>query len=161
MATDPPQDLVLAPLKGDEHTVREWLTTFHLAFVALDPYSHQSAWLLDTAMRVLTTFDQADVRVAVVVTAPVGDALEFLGPYANDVLVFLDPDRKVVNAFGLERLPAIVHLGMDGTVVNAAEGWDPKEWRTVVNHLAKVTSWLAPVLPGPRDPGPFEGAPAP
>lgn len=160
MATDPPQDLVLAPLKGDEHTVREWLTTFHLAFVALDPYTHQSAWILDTAMRALTTFEQADVRVALVITAPAGDAHEFLGPYVDDLLVFLDPDRRIVKAFGLERLPAIVHLGMDGTVVNSAEGWQPVEWRKVVDHLAKITSWIAPVIPGPRDPGPFEGSPA-
>lgn len=160
MATDPPQDLVLAPLQGDEKTLREWLLMFHLAFVALDPYTHESAWILDTAMRILTTFDQADARVALLVTAPAGDACDFLGPYIDDILVFVDADRTAVKAFGLERLPAFVHLGMDGTVVNAAEGWNPQEWRAIADHLAKVTAWLPPVIPGPRDPGAFEGSAA-
>ena len=38
------------------------------AFVALDPYTDESAWMLETAGRILKTFEQADVRVAFLVT---------------------------------------------------------------------------------------------
>jgi hypothetical protein len=160
MATDPSPDLVLTPLNGDARSIGEWLTTFHLAFVALDPFTHESAWILPTAGRILTTFEQADVRVAFLVTGTEEECRLFLGPWARDVLTFADPDRAAVRGFGIERLPAFVHLAMDGTVANAAEGWEPSEWRTVADHLAKVTSWTAPVIPVAGDPGPYEGSPA-
>ena len=160
MATNPPPDLVLAPLVGKPRTVREWLTTFHLAFVALDPYTYESAWILETAGRILTTFEQADVRVAWVVTCDADEAQMFLGPWAREVLTFVDPDREVVKGFGLQRLPALVHLGMDLSIVNSAEGWDPHAWRKVTDVLARITAWLGPVIPAAGDPAPFEGTPA-
>ena len=161
MASDPQLDLVLTPLGGEGRTVQEWLTTFHLAFVALDPYTHESAWILPTAIRILTTFDQADVRVAFLVAGGgEAEARMFLGPWARDVLTFVDPDRVAVKGFGFERLPAFVHLAMDGTIANAAEGWQPPEWKLVADHLATVTSWKAPVIPLPKDPGAFDGSPA-
>ncbi len=160
MVADPSPDLVLAPINGDGRTVREWLTTFHLAFVALDPFTSESAWILPTAGRILTTFDQADVRVAFLVTGTADECRMFLGPWARDVLTFADPDRAAIRGFGIERLPAFVHLAMDGTIANAAEGWQPEEWRVVAEHLAKVTSWSAPVIPIAKDPGPYEGSPA-
>ena len=67
MATNPSPDLMLTPIDGEGRTVGEWLTTFHLAFVALDPFTNESAWILPTAIRVLETFEQADVRVALLV----------------------------------------------------------------------------------------------
>ncbi|MBA3655451.1 MAG: hypothetical protein H0W70_14805 [Actinobacteria bacterium] len=160
MAADPPPDLVLTPLGGEGRTVREWLTTFHLAFVAIDPFTHESAWILPTAARILTTFEQADVRVAFLCAGTPEECRMFLGPHAQDTLTFVDPDRVAIKGCGLERLPAFVHLAMDGTIANAAEGWDPAGWKTVADHLALVTSWTAPVIPLPRDPGPFEGSPA-
>ena len=160
MATNPPPDLVLAPLNGKPMRVGEWLTNFHLAFVALDPFTDESAWILETALRILRVFDQADVRVAFVVTGTPDECRLFLGPLTREVLTFADPDRAVVKGFGLERLPAFVHLAMDGTVENAAEGWHPLEWRTLADNLAKVTSWRAPLIPDANDPGPFEGTPA-
>lgn len=137
-----------------------WLTTFHLLFAALDPYTRESAWILPTATRILTNFEQADVRVALVVTADEEDTKRFLGPWAKEILTFVDPERKIVTGFGIERLPALVHVGMDGKIANAGEGWNPAEWRRVVDRVAAVTSWTAPVVPGPRDPAPFEGTPA-
>jgi hypothetical protein len=157
---NPSPDLVLAPLVGKSRTVREWLTTFHLAFVALDPYTYESAWILETAGRILTTFEQADVRVAWLVTCSAEEAPVFLGPWSREVLTFVDPDRTAVKGFGLERLPAIVHLGMDLSIVNSSEGWDPHGWRKVTDELARITAWLPPVIPGPGDPAPFEGTPA-
>jgi hypothetical protein len=159
MAVDPSPDLVLTPLPGESRTVREWLTTFHLAFVALDPFTNESAWILPTAVRVLNTFEQADVRVAFLVAGTPEECRMFLGPLIKDTLTFTDPDRVAIKGFGLERLPAFVHVAMDGTIANAAEGWDPPEWKVVADHLAAVTSWKAPVIPlPPKDPGPFEGS---
>jgi hypothetical protein len=160
VAGNPPPDLLLTPLIGKPRTVREWLTTFHLTFVALDPFTYQSAWILETAGRILTTFEQADVRVAFLVTCDADEARTFLGPWARDVLTFIDPDRIAVKGFGLEGLPAFVHLGMDLEIVNAAEGWEPGEWRKVAEELARTTSWLPPVIPLPGDPGPFEATSA-
>lgn len=160
MASDPPADLTLDPIAGKPRTVRQLLTTFHLCFVALDPFTHESAWILKTAERVLRTFEQADVRVAWLVTATPDECRQFLGPYSREILTFADPDRAAVKAFGLERLPALVFLNMDGTVRAAAEGWKASEWQAVTEVLAKVTSWKAPILPVSGDPGSFEGTPA-
>ena len=105
MATDPPGDLQLAPLRGAARSLDDWLTTFHLAAVVLDPYTYESAWLLETAGRILEHFRGADCRIAFVVTADADDAREFLGPWAERVLTFADPDRELVKALGLNELP--------------------------------------------------------
>jgi hypothetical protein len=160
MVANPPPDLVLTPLNGEGRTLGEWLTTFHLAFVALDPYTHESAWILPTAARILTTFEQADVRVAFLLAGGADEARLFLGPLAQEILTFGDPDRTAIKAFAIERLPAFVHVAMDGTIANSAEGWNPPEWKLVADRLAEVTSWLPPVIPTAKDPGPFPGSPA-
>ncbi len=136
------------------------LTTFHLLFVVLDPFTHQSAWILPTAGRILQTFEQADARIAWLVTATADECRQFLGPWARDLITFADPDRTAVKEFGLERLPALVHVGMEGKVVAAAEGWHPAEWKSVTDRLAKTLSWQGPNFPTAKDPGPFEGSPA-
>ncbi|HUP84056.1 MAG TPA: hypothetical protein VM143_00180 [Acidimicrobiales bacterium] len=160
MAKDPPGDLLLTPVNGQGRTVSQWLTTFHLLVIALDPYTNESAWILPTASRIIQTFEQSDCRVALLVAADDRDCRRFLGPMTDDVLTFADPDRTAVKAFGFEHLPALVHLAMDGTIVNAAEGWQPLQWRTVTDNLGKVLRWSAPVMPSVKDPGPFEGSPA-
>jgi hypothetical protein len=160
VAADPPPDLDLTPLNGPARTVREWLTTFHLVFVAIDPYTEESAWILPTASRILLTFQEADCRIAWLVAGDPEACRAFLGPWAREILTFADPDRTAIKGFGLERLPALVHLGIDGSVVGAAEGWDPAEWRAVTTNLAKAMSWLPPAVPRPGDPGPFAGSPA-
>lgn len=160
VATNPPADLVLTPLrKGRGRTVREWLTTFHLVFVALDPGAQPSRRLRDTGGRILTNFEQADCRVAFLVTGDKAEAERFLGRWAAEILVLVDPERTAVKAFGLERLPALVHLGADGVVRGAAEGWDPKSWEAITDNLARMMRWTGPNLPAPRDPAPFIGAP--
>jgi hypothetical protein len=160
VAADPSPDLVLTPLEGKARTVRQLVTTFHLLFVALDPFEEPSTWILESAVRILKTFEQADVRVALVITAGPADARLWLGPHAQELLVFTDPDRSVVKGFGLEYLPAIVHVSMDGTLMGSAEHWHPNEWFKVTENLARITAWKGPIVPGPKDPGPFEGTPA-
>jgi hypothetical protein len=158
--SDPPGDLQLTPVNGQGRALHQWLTNFHLLVIALDPYTNESAWILPTAARIIKTFEQSDSRVALLVAADDRDCRRFLGPMLDGVLTFADPDRAAVKAFGFDRLPAIVHLAMDGTIVNAAEGWQPLQWRKVTDHLGKVLRWSAPVMPSAKDPGPFEGSPA-
>jgi hypothetical protein len=160
VATDPPGDLDLAPLDGEPRSLDGWLTTFHLAAVILDPYTYESAWLLETAGRILDNFRGADCRIAFVVTADADDAREFLGPWAQRILTFADPDRDLVKALGLNELPAFVHLRQDRSVAALAEGWDPPEWKYVVSELGKAMSWSRPAIPGPGDPQPYAGSPA-
>jgi hypothetical protein len=160
VATDPPADLKLAPINGEPRTIDEWLTTFQLAAVVVDPYTNESAWLLETAGRVLTHFTGADCRVAFIVTASAEDARAFLGPWADRLLTFADPDRAATKALGLNELPAFVHVRQDRVVVGAAEGWDPLEWREVANGIAKYNSWSAPLIPESGDPSPYAGSAA-
>ena len=162
MATNPPPDLVLTPVTGRSRTVREWLTTFHLLFVAVAPASVRSRWIVPTAARVLSEYEQADCRVAwLVAGGDASDARRLLGRWASEIMTFTDPELSAVKAFGLQTLPAIVHLGMDLNVVNAVEGWDPEGWRNLTNLLSRQMSWSRPHIPAPGDPGPFDGAPLP
>ncbi len=158
MVTNPPPDVVLTPINGDGRSIAQWTTTFHLVFVALDPYARESRWLLPTAARILLTFQEADCRIAWVATADPGTCRSFLGRWADEILTFADPERAAVRGLGLERLPALVHLANDGSVVGAAEGWDPLRWREVTVRLAKMMAWLPPTLPLAEDPAPFRGA---
>ena len=160
MPTNPPADLVLTPAEGKPRTLREQLAMFHLVLCAVDPYARPSAWIVETAARILTVFEQADCRVGWLVTGSPAEARSFLGRWAKELLTFTDPDRTVVRALGLGQLPALVHLGAEGTVVGAAEGWNPPEWRAVTANLAKMMRWSAPIVPSPRDPGAFAGTPA-
>ena len=157
MARNPPPDLVLTPLKGKPRTVEQLLTTFHLLIVVLDPFTDESAWILPTASRILQVFEQADCRVAWLVTGNAQECREFLGPWSDEILTFTDPDRVAVKAFGLEHLPAILLVRMDGQVAGA-EGWQPMSWRKVTDETARLTGWGAPSFPGPRDPGAFLGS---
>ena len=158
VVTNPDPALRLAPIEGEARSLGQWLTSFDLLFIAVDPGELKSGWILPTAERVLTNFYQADCRVAWLVAGDADECREFLGGRADRLLVFADPERKAIAGFGLERLPAIVHVGADGVVVGAAEGWEPLEWRALVNHLAKKMAWIPPTLPDRSDPGPFEGA---
>lgn len=157
MASDPSPDLLLAPINGRPRPVVAWLTIFHLVFVALDPFSERSAWLVETSGRILTNYDQADCRVAFLVGGTAGEAREFLGHWATDILTFADPDLTAIHGFGLQTLPAIVHLAGDGSIVNAVEGWDPPAWRALSERLSEIVDWRGPLIPGPRDPAPFDG----
>lgn len=161
MAANPPPDLVLTPIGGRSRTIREWVTTFHLLFVAVDPGSPRSRWIVPTAARVLTEYEQADCRVAWLVTGDATDARKFLGRWASEIMTFTDPDLAAVKGFGLETLPAIVHVNQNLLVVNAVEGWDPMAWRALTTELSRLMRWSRPLLPGPADPGPFAGAPLP
>jgi len=153
-------EVKLTALGGETRTLDAWLTTFQLAVVVIDPYTHESAWLLETAGRILRNFREADCRVGWVITADERDARRFLGPWANELLTFVDPDREFVAAVDLRRLPALVHIRQDRALLGVAEGWNPPEWAAIAEELARAMSWSHPTIPAAGDPGPFEGSPA-
>ena len=160
MATNPPADLVLAPINGEPRTIANWVTTFQLAAVVLDPFTNESSWILDTAGRVLLHFREADCRVAFIVTGTADEARQFLGPWSDKVLTFADPDRTAVKAMALNELPAFVQVRGDLHLAASAEGWDPEQWRQVAGSLAKNMSWSAPLIPDAGDPSPYAGSAA-
>lgn len=160
VVSTPSPTLSFDPVGAEPRPLAEWLTTFHMASVVLDPYTNESSWILETAARILRGFAGAAVRVNFIVTASEDDAQAFLGPLAKEFLVFADPDRSVVKGLGLTSLPAFVFLQSDGTVPAAAEGWDALAWRNVAKKIAHVTSWSVPAIPAPGDPVSFHGTPA-
>ena len=159
-----PADLVLTPLvdgaAGTGRPIMEWLTTFHLASVVLDPYTNESSWVIKAAARVLEQFRGSDARINLIVTATAAEASAFLGPNAARFLVFCDPDRAFVKAAGLSELPAFVFTRVDGVVAAAAQGWNPPEWEAVADTIAEVCWWTSIAVPGSGDPGVFRGSPA-
>lgn len=160
VALSPSPDVTLTSLAGDARPLEEWLTTFHLASVVLDPFTNESAWILKTAARILEAFRGSDARVNFVATCTRAEAAEFFGPLAQQFLVYCDPDRAFVKSLGLGTLPAFVFVQTDGTVPVSAEGWNSAEWRTVAEHIATTCSWIAPNIPATGDPGPYQGTPA-
>jgi len=160
MATAPPPEIQLDPIQGDARPLGDWVTTFHLAVVVLDPFTHESSWIIDTAARILSQYNAADVRTAWLVTGTDSQAKEFLGPLADEFLTFADPDRAFVKGLELSTLPAFVHIDHALNVVGAAEGWNPIEWRSVATTLSKQMSWSRPAIPESGDPTPYAGTPA-
>lgn len=160
MVTEASADLELAPLGGKARPLSAWLTTFHLVATVLDPYTAESAWLLPTVARIFRVYDQADCRVALIVTCTAEEAEQFLGPYAKEFLTCADPTRATVDAFGLDHLPALVHVRQDLSIAGTAQGWDPGAWRDVTDNLSHAMSWTRPVIPVATDPAPYPGTPA-
>lgn len=154
-----PADTLLAPLRGPTRSIRQLTTTFQLVVAVLDPFTYESAWILETAGKVLRHFGEADCRVGLVVTANEEQARLFCGPWTDEVITYTDPDYTAAKAMGLSSLPALVHIDQHHTVRNAAEGWDPTEWRTLVADIASAMSWTKPVLPSANDLASFTGAP--
>ena len=157
---NPSLEFTLTPLGREGRTLREWLTTFHMASVVLDPFTNESSWILDTAARVMRQFSGAAVRVNFIMTCDPDEARAFLGPYAEEFLVFCDPERNAVRALGLTELPAFVLIQSNGSLPAVAQGWSSSEWKDVASQIATLTAWSKPMLPAPGDPGSFRGTPA-
>ena len=157
---NPSMELSLAPLVGEARTLSEWLTTFHMASVVLDPFTNESSWILETAVRIMRQFSGAAVRINFIMTCNASDARAFLGPYADEFLVFCDPDRTAVKTLGLTELPAFVLIQSNGSIPVAAQGWTSADWKEVAAKVAALTSWSKPTIPAPGDPGSFRGTPA-
>jgi hypothetical protein len=158
VATKLSEDLTLTPLGAQGRPLSEWLTTFHLATVVLDPYTNESSWILKTAVRILEALRGCHARVTLLVTADEDDTRRFLGPLADQFLVFCDPEFRVVGAMGLDSLPAFAFVRVDGSLDAVAEGWDPAAWRSVADAITAATAWQSPTIPAPGDPSPFAGS---
>ena len=149
----------LNPINGKARPLSDWLTTFPMLVAAIDPYTHESSWLLDTIHRVFHHYREVDVRVAWLATAPLEGTEKFLGPYAFEFLTFFDPDYTAVRALGLATLPAMALVGQDGSIAASAEGWDPEAWRDLATAISDFTGWTPISIPGPTDPAPYAGTP--
>lgn len=123
----------------------------------IDPYTHESAWLLDTIQRIFHHYSGAGVRVAWLATGPADGVQKFLGPYAEEFLTFADPTGAAPKALGIETLPALALVRQDGEIVASAQGWDPEAWRSVTSALDELTGWTGLNIPGPKDPRPYAG----
>jgi hypothetical protein len=153
-------DLTMRSLRRDEErTLAEWTTTFQLLVVAIDPFTKESADILPTAARVLRHYAESNSRNAFVMACDADDARQFLGPLADEFMVFVDPDGAALKGLGLTTIPAIAHIDQSPAVFTSADGWNPAGWRIVVEGLSQVLSWSVPLVPIPEDPAPFAGTP--
>lgn len=159
-ATEVPAGLQLSSLDGQTRTMDEWLITFPLLTVALDPFTYESSWLLDTAGRVLDTFRDASVRTCFLVTCDPEQARQFCGPWVERVLVFADPERELIKALALDELPALFYVRQNREVTAVAQGWDPPQWRAITTAVGKERHWSYPVIPAAGDPAPYPGTTA-
>jgi hypothetical protein len=156
LATNPDPTLKLETVKGVTRTLDDWTTMFHVCVVVLPPRPEATVFI-PIAQRIFATFGDADCRCAFVVPGPQPVAEKILGPVADQVLTFLDPNLEFVESLGLERLPAFVHLRQDTAVVAAAEGWDPQAWQQVAKEVGAALAWTVPEVAGPGDPRPTLG----
>jgi hypothetical protein len=159
VAKSPDPSLKLTSLKGVTRTLDDWATMFHLTLVILPSRPEASAWL-PVARRIFRVFGDADCRAGYCVAGTPAVARRILGDSADETLVFVDPDRTLVQSLGLEHLPAFVHLAQDTSLVAAAEGWDAREWQQVAREVAKAMAWSVPEVAGPGDPPATAGWPA-
>ncbi len=153
-----PGELVLNSIHGKGHPLRDWLTSYPLLVVSLDPYTHESAWIIETAGRFLEHFTPANVRTCWLCTADAEGSAQFLGPWSDEFLTFTDHDRAIVGALGIDRLPSLTVIYPDLSFATAS-GWDPTAWREITAYLARTLRWSRPIVPRPGDPLPFEGTP--
>ena len=145
MAKNPDPQTPLTTIAGDVRSIDDWTTTFHLCLIVL-PDQMDARSFLPVADRIFMVFGDADCHTALVVPSTPAIAKRILGDHAVRNLTFVDPDRPLVDALGLEALPALVHLRQDTSVGGAAEGWDPAAWQRVADELARAMAWSAPEL---------------
>ena len=148
-------------MDGAAQPLSQWLTAFNLLIVVVARSTHESGWIIPTAHRIFTHYEEADVRCAFLATSDGAGARQYLGRYAQECLVLVDPNRELVRSLGFERLPALAHIAQDGSLAGSAEGWNPQDWKSVLTGVEEAMAWRSrPLLPDSEDPGAFEGTPA-
>lgn len=135
-----PPEFKIGNLDGTDYKLRDWLTSYPLMLVAIDPYTAQSSWILDTAVRIFRHFRPADIRVGWICVGDAAAAKQFLGPLADEFLTIADPDAEFCNELGLKTLPSLVHIRVDGFTQHV-DGWDPEEWAKVTDWIATIAAW--------------------
>lgn len=159
-AAEVPPNLSLTSVDGQTRSIDEWLITFPMLGVVLDPFTYESSWILESAGRILDTFREASVRTCFVVTGTADEAKQFCGPWVDRVLVYADPHRSFVKAAELEALPALFHLRQNRQLGGVAQGWEPQEWRAIAHQVARERRWIPPIIPATGDPVAYPGSPA-
>ena len=145
---------------AEPRPLSDWLTTFPMAPVVLDPYTMESARIISTARRIMTSYKGADCRPCWILTCNADGARRFLGPWTEDTLTFIDADRHAVSALNLSSLPAFMLIRQDGRVAAMAQSWDPHQWRAVAEAISSLAKWTRPVIGDHNDPPPYPGTPA-
>jgi hypothetical protein len=158
VARNPDPALPLTSIKGVTRTLDDWATVFHLAIVLLPPRVEAAAFV-PVIERMFRTLGDSDARTCICVSGNEHIARRLLGRAADDWLVFCDPDSTLASSLGLERLPALVHLRQDTTLVEVAQGWSASDWQRVADEIARHQHWTAPVLAAPGNPPPTPGWP--
>jgi hypothetical protein len=156
MAQDPDLTVELTTARGVTRTLDDWTTSFHLALTVL-PGRPEAASYVRIGRRIADVLGGSDCRTAFLVVGNERSARRVLGSTIDEYLCFLDPEGAFVKAAGLARLPAFVHIRLDGSLASAAEGWNPNDWDDAVELLAKEMAWTRPLIPAPGDPPPFPG----
>jgi hypothetical protein len=158
VAKNPDPLLQITSYKGVTRTLDDWATVFNLAVIVL-PDRPEGAAFVPVVERVFATLGDSDVRTIVCVPSTKAIAKRILGDAVDRWLVWLDPERAFVESLGLERMPAILMLRQDTSLVTAAQGWSPTEWQRVANEIARHEHWTTPLVAGRGDPAPTPGWP--
>ena len=156
MAQDPDLTVELTTARGVTRTLDDWTTSFHLAVTVL-PGRGEGAAYVRIGKRIADVLGGSDCRPAFLIVGNERSARRVLGSALDDYLCFLDPTGAFIKAVGISKLPAFVHIRVDGSLAGAAEGWDPNAWDDAVERLAKEMAWTRPLIPAPGDPPPFSG----
>jgi len=148
VAKNPDPTLALSTAAGVTRSLDDWTTMFHLCLVVLPDRPEAARWI-PVAQRIFGVLGDSDARTAFVVpsTAPIAERI--LGEAAEKAMVFLDPDRALINGLGLAHLPAFVHIRQDTSVGAATEGWDPAEWQKVAKEISGAMAWSVPDVAPP------------
>ena len=151
----------LATPAGRLSTVGQLTTLFDLCLVVVDGLHPAQARTLEPVIdRIDGTLSGADCTVGVLaVGIDATDAATMLGPLAERVAVFADPDGAAAAALGVTAGPALVWVTTEPAVRAAVAGWDGATWRPVLAELARKLAWTRPLMPAPGDPDPLPGRP--
>ena len=129
-------------------TVDDWTTMFHLCLVILPDRPEASQWI-PVARRIFGVLGDSDAHTAYVIPSTPAIAERILEGEGERAMVFVDPDRALINSLGLKHLPALVHIRQDTSVGAVAEGWDPVAWQKVAREISKAMAWSVPEVAPP------------
>lgn len=148
MAKNPDPTLELSTAAGMTRTIDDWTTMFHLCLVILPDRPEAAQWV-PVARRIFGVLGDSDARTAYVIPSTPAIAARILDGESERAMVFVDPDRTLINSLGLKHLPALVHIRQDTSIGGVAEGWDPGEWQNVAREIARAMAWSVPDVAPP------------
>ena len=154
-----PDDLMLHPLGGEARELEQWLTTFHLASVVLDPYTNESSWILQERGADPRRLPRLRRRGSTSSSPPTRTThAAFSGPCATSSSCSAIPTARSSRRRASTELPAFVFVRVDGELVAKAEGWNPPRGATSPRSSPRRPLECAADPDGGR-PGPVPGSP--